>query len=156
MSTEIVVRQTDSIFDQVRQRFERIQQRAFDRFQLRGAGAVDRALDDWLDAERELALEPQVQFSETDQGYEVQAALPGMDVKDVHVEVTNDDVLITAEKTERHYDREGDTESCLRVFRVIHFPKAIDAERVKAEYREGVLSVKAGLKPAPAPVALPA
>src|SRR5690349_4748277 len=115
--TKIKVRHADSFLEQLSDRFDRIRRRAFELFERRGAGSPDLALEDWLAAERELALQPPVELSETEEGFEVEAALPGMDPDDVVVEATNEDVLISAERKSRHKDNaHGKTETMVRMF----------------------------------------
>jgi len=141
-TTTITVRPTTSILEKLAERFDRVRRRAFDLFEEKGAEGQE--LDHWLAAEREEGLEPPVRVSETDHGYEVEASLPGMSGRDVMVEATNEDVLITAEHTEHHRGKKhGGSESSMRIFRAIHFPRAIDREHVQAEYRGGTLRVKA-------------
>ena len=64
--------------------------------------------------------------------YLVSASVAGIDPDDVRLEVHAQDVVI-----------KGESESNRRIFRSVHLPSAINVSKVQAEYRNGVLTVKA-------------
>lgn len=91
------------------------------------------------------SLAPSIDIKETDNGIEVEAELPGVDEKDVHV--TLDDNVLTikgekkAEKEESkkgYYMSERSYGSFLRSFEL---PGGIDADKVNASFSKGVLKV---------------
>lgn len=162
MAREIAVRRTHSILDEVAQLHEMIRRRAFEMFESRGDSFFGE-MDDWLNAERELSLQPKLEMRRSDGRFEIEADLQGMDPKDLDVKVTGQDVLITAHRHEAPETGQpkgggkpevkdgGREESFLKVFGAIHFPEVIDTEAVKAEYRKGHLRVTLPIaKPKPA------
>ena len=93
------------------------------------------------------AFNPRVDVSETDQEVKVSAELPGMDEKDITVEM--DDAAITIrgekkaeseEKGQNWYSREQTYGS---VYRVIPLPATVQGEKAKAKFKKGVLTITA-------------
>lgn len=161
MAREIAVRRTHSILDEVAQIHEMIRRRAFEMFESRGDSSFGE-MDDWLNAERELSLQPKLEVRRSDGRFEIEADLPGVDPRDLDVKVTGQDVLITAHRHEAaptekskaegkpEVKEDGRAENFLKLFGAIHFPEVIDPEAVKAEYRKGHLRLTAPIaKPTP-------
>jgi HSP20 family protein len=84
-----------------------------------------------------------------DSQFEVLAAAPGVEAKDLDVQVTPDDLLIKAGINHQHTGDEGDVRVCeitgAKLFRSIYFPEAIDPNSVKVEYRNGLLHLTAAI-----------
>jgi len=98
---EIAVRKTDTIFDELDELHKAISQRAYDLFR---NGSWSDALDNWLKAETELITKPAVELTQKDGRFDVVAAVPGVDMKDLVVEVTRS----SARCTVSYYGLEGD------------------------------------------------
>jgi HSP20 family protein len=146
--TGIELRKADTIFDELDRLQQTISRRAHELFRNRGA-LSGQALADWLNAERQLVWKPAVELRQKDNQFEVLAALPGVEAKDLDVQVTPEDVLIRAEVDHEHTAEEGTVHVCEfnggKLFRSIHFPEKIDPDSVKAEYRNGLLVLKAAI-----------
>jgi HSP20 family protein len=142
--------QKDSIGDQLEQLHKRIAQRAFELFRGRGAPWGDEWTD-WFAAERETVWKPAIELREKDSAFTVEAALAGIDPKDVKVDITPQDIVIKAESKHTHSKDEGQVHQCEfvagQVFRSVHFPKPVDVAKAKAEYRNGMLTVTAPIAP---------
>ena len=87
-----------------------------------------------------------VDVKETDSGYTVQAEVPGVPKEDIHVSVEGNVVSLRAEV--RQLDQQVEGEKVLRseryfgqVARSFQLPADIDAERAKAKYDNGVLTL---------------
>ena len=117
---------------------------AYDLFR---SGTWGGALADWLSAERDLITKPAIELSEKDGQFEVIAALPGADAKDLDVQITATDLLIKGETTHEKKTDKGTVHvsefSSGRIFRSIEFPKAIDPTSAKAECKDGMLRLTA-------------
>lgn len=144
---EIEIKKTNSILEELDRLHQAINRRAYDLF--RNGGAWGGALADWLSAERELISKPAIELRQKDGQFEVLAALPGIEAKDLDVQVTPEDLLIKAEST-----RESETErgtvhvselSSGKVFRSIRFPEKIDPDSAKAEYKNGLFKLTAAI-----------
>ena len=90
---------------------------------------------------------PRVDVSETDREITVSAELPGMDEKDIAVELQDDVLILRGEKkTEREeqgknwFRRE---QSCGSFHRAIELPAGVDAAKAVAKFKKGVLTVVA-------------
>jgi HSP20 family protein len=88
---------------------------------------------------------PPINVAETDTGWEVTLDLPGMKPEDFDVEFKHGDLWITGE---RKYEHEEEGKTYHRVERqwgqfrrVIRMGEEVDAERVNAEYKDGVLHI---------------
>jgi HSP20 family protein len=108
--------------------------RLFDNFVGRPASATGRA---WV---------PLVDMYATKDDLVVTLELPGVSEKDVSVSITGD--LLTV-KGERRFENEVKEQDLLHVERtygkferLIQLPMAVQADRVKATYRDGILEVK--------------
>jgi HSP20 family protein len=152
---DIEVRKSDTVFDDLDRLHQAISRRAYDLF--RNGGALwggGGALADWLTAERELVSRPAVELRQKNSQFEVLAALPGVEAKDLDVQITPEDVLIKAEATHEHATDVGTVHLCEfeggKIFRSVHFPEKIDPESAKAEYRNGMLHLTATIAKAAA------
>jgi HSP20 family protein len=146
-NTDVKLRRTETILDELERLREAIGQRAYDVFQARGPWGD--ALADWLTAEHELVWKPAVALREKDGRFEVLAALPGVDARDLDVRITPDDLLIQADVRHEHTEDKGTVHLCEfeegRLFRSVHFPRKVDPESVKTEYRNGMLHLTAAV-----------
>ena len=139
----IAVTKKDTVFDQLEQLHRRIANRAYDLF--RGRDGWGDAVGDWLSAERELVSYPAVEVSEHDGALKIEAALPGVDAKDITVDITPEDVVIKASTEHKHTEDKGQVHRCEftsgQVFRSLSLPKSVDASKAKAEYQNGMLNI---------------
>ena len=96
-----------------------------------------------------LVWKPAVQLCQKDNQFEVLAAVPGVEAKDLDVQVTPDAVLIKVEIDHQHTAEKGTVRLCEfkqgKLFRSVHFPAKIDPASVKAEYRNGMLRLTAAI-----------
>ncbi len=146
MATTLPVRKTESIFEQINTLHDRIMKRAFEIFD--GNGHVfGKDLEKWLQAERELVWKPAIELEEKDKEIRLQIATPGIDPKDIDIEVTPEYILVKAETRHEHKEDKGQVHVCEftsgNMFRSVHLPKKIDPDKVKAEFKNGVLSLTA-------------
>jgi HSP20 family protein len=145
----IVMTQKESIVDQLEQLHQRIARRAYDLF--RGRNGWGDAFGDWLSAEQELVAKPAVELREKDGAFTISAALPGVEAKDITVDITPQDVVIQAASEHRHNEDKGQVHRCEftagHVFRSLSFPKTVDATKAKAEYQNGMLNITVPVAP---------
>jgi HSP20 family protein len=89
---------------------------------------------------------PAAELEETDEALHLKLEVPGIDPKDINVEVTSDSVSITAErKSATTTEREGYTRSEFRYGRfqrIIPLPALVQNEQVQAEYKDGILRLR--------------
>ncbi|MBI3635599.1 MAG: Hsp20/alpha crystallin family protein [Candidatus Rokubacteria bacterium] len=89
---------------------------------------------------------PAIDLLETKDDLRVAAELPGVSEKDVTVSITGDVLMV---KGERRFDREVKGETFYRLERAygsferaVPLPMPVQADKVKATYREGVLEIR--------------
>jgi HSP20 family protein len=92
------------------------------------------------------AATPAVDVTETDKAYEIAAELPGMDEKNIEVNVANGVLTIRGEKQEAkeekkkdYYLRERSFGSFQRAFQV---PEGVDTNKIEASFKKGLLTVR--------------
>ena len=146
MAELVPIRKSKSIFDEIDRMHDRVMRRAYDIFTSNG-GLFGKDFDDWMQAERELVWRPAVELTEKDDTLYLEVAAPGVDPKELDVEVTPDDILIRADVHHEHKEKKGDVHVCEfahgNLFRSIHLPKKIDPDKVKAEFKNGLLTLNA-------------
>ena len=144
MDELVPIRKSKSVFDEIDRMHDRIMRRAYDIFTSNG-GLFGKDTEDWMQAERELVWRPAVELTEKDDTFYLEVAAPGVDPKELDVEVTPDDILIRADVHHEHKEKKGDVHICEfahgNLFRSIHLPKKIDPDKVKAEFKNGLLSL---------------
>ena len=91
------------------------------------------------------AIMPKVDVSETEEGYEIQAELPGLDEKDVGITVSDGVLTIKGEKKAEREEKKKDYHLTERSYgmvqRSFELPDSVDADKISAKYAKGVLSV---------------
>jgi len=143
---EVAVQKKESIWDELQKMEERVMNRAHEIFQ--GNGSVfGKHLDDWFTAERELVWKPAIELKEKNGQFELQVAVAGVDPKDIHVEVTPEGLLVRGETKTEKKEEKGELHTSEfqtgSLFRSVQFPRKVDADKVKAEIKNGLLTVTA-------------
>ena len=107
------------------------------------------------------AWNPSVDIFENDNEVVVKAELPGMEAKDIDVKLENNVLTL---RGERHFEKEAKEENYHRIereygsfSRAFSLPVSVNAEKVTAEYKDGVLKIvlpkKEEIKPKPIKIA---
>jgi HSP20 family protein len=148
MSKAIAVKKKETIFDEMRKMQDLIMERAYNIFETNGR-ALGRDLENWLDAERQLVWKPAIELRETDGEFHVSIAVPGVDPKAIDIEATEDYLLVKAEVHHEHDAVKDRIHTCEfesgNLFRSVCFPKKINPDKVKAEFKNGMLRLTAEL-----------
>jgi HSP20 family protein len=104
-----------------------------------------RLWEDWPVVTGSDGWMPSVDVYEKDGNLVVEAELPGMKKEDVHVAVTQDSVTIEGKRTEEkkeerkgYYYRER---RAGQYYRKISLPAKVDEEKVKAAFKDGILTI---------------
>jgi HSP20 family protein len=94
---------------------------------------------------------PAVDIIDKDNAYEITADLPGMDENNIEVRVVNGSLMIKGEKQEEKEEKKkgyylherhlGSFERCFAV------PEGVDANKIEASFKKGVLTVTLPKKP---------
>lgn len=96
------------------------------------------------------AFTPKVDVSETDQEVRVSAELPGMDEKDICVEMDEGAVTIRGERKEEKEVKEENwitrEQSYGSFHRIIPLPAGVEVSKAKAKFKKGILTITAPKK----------
>ena len=94
---------------------------------------------------------PAVDITESEKAYELTAELPGLDEKNIEVKLTNGNLTIKGEKREEKEEKKKDYYLSERHFgsfeRQFRVPEGVDAEKIEASFKKGVLTVTLPKKP---------
>ena len=103
-----------------------------------GEGDIVKS-DDWQ-------WTPTMDIHETDDAFVVQAELPGVDKKDVHLEVDHGFMTLSGDRHEEKNIEDGNAHHIERSFghfmRSFSLPANVDSEHVEASMKDGVLEVR--------------
>jgi HSP20 family molecular chaperone IbpA len=123
-----------------------IRKRAFNLFQNRNGGNGSD-LDDWLQAERDLAWSPASELVDDEKEFRARIALPGFDAKDIQVSALPDALVIQAGAAHTHEGKSGNVCFCefsgKKLFRRLDLPAFVDVDMVTASVDKGILLVTA-------------
>lgn len=84
-------------------------------------------------------------ISETDTRYEISVELPGIDEKDIELDLSEGTLTLSAEKREEHEEKKKNYHLSERsygsVWRSFQVPDGVDTDKIKADFSKGVLRV---------------
>ncbi len=88
---------------------------------------------------------PSFDVTETDDGIEINAELPGMDEKDIDVSLDNNVLTVKGEKKQEHEEKKKDHHVSERSYgmfqRSFSLPSGLEHDRIKANFKNGVLKI---------------
>jgi HSP20 family protein len=89
---------------------------------------------------------PAIEVRERNHNLEISAELPGLNKEDVKVEFTDEGIVLEGEKRREHEHEEGGVHHSERsyghFYRFIPLPEGAEAEKAKAEFKNGMLMVQ--------------
>lgn len=119
--------------------------RMFDRFGLPSFRRMFEMEPGWRGGAPFSFSAPPIDMSEDEKSYKITAELPGLDVKDVDVQVTGDMLVIKGEKRQESEEKNKNyhfSERNYGVFqRSFDLPSSVDRDKVTAEFTKGVLTI---------------
>jgi HSP20 family protein len=93
----------------------------------------------------EQRFSPQIEVLQRDGKLIVNADLPGINKDDVHVEVSDNSLIIEGERKSEHEETEGDVYTCERMYghfrREIPLPEGVKTDSAKANFKNGTLEI---------------
>jgi len=88
---------------------------------------------------------PRIDLAENKDSVTIKAELPGLEAKEVDVSIFRDTLTIKGEKKEEHEEKDEHYHLVERSHgafsRMVRLPTAVDAEKIKATFKNGVLTV---------------
>lgn len=88
-----------------------------------------------------LAKVPAAELSETDEAFHLKLELPGMEAKDLDIQVMADQVAISGERKSEVKEKTRSEFRYGKFQRVISLPARIQNTNVTADYKDGILSL---------------
>jgi len=109
------------------------------------------AITDLEPIARKFVAMPAVDVTENDKGYEITAELPGLDEKNIEVQLVNGGLTIKGEKKDEKEEKVEDRYVSERRYgsfeRYFRLPDGVDAGKIEASFAKGVLKVALPKKP---------
>lgn len=98
-------------------------------------------------------LKPQVDVGATEKEYTITVEVPGVDEKDIKVEIANNTMTVRGEKKQEKEEKDKNYYRVERSYgsfqRVLSLPEDADQEDIKATFKKGVLTIKMPRKDMP-------
>lgn len=98
----------------------------------------DSRSDRWAD---ESVFHPACDVEETDSHYVMSVDIPGVSKKDINIEVKDNQLFISGERKAERKERGVSERTHGKFHRIVTLPSGIDAEKIEAQYQDGVLTV---------------
>ena len=90
-------------------------------------------------------IKPSVDIAASDKAYTITAEVPGVDEKQINVEIQGDTLIIRGQKEHQKEEKKNDYYCVERSYgsfqRQLSLPEDADADRIKAAYKQGVLTL---------------
>ena len=91
------------------------------------------------------SFSPRIDVSESETAYEISAELPGIVDKDIEITVVDGVLTLKGEKSSKQEEKEGNYYRQERAYgsfeRSFHLPDEVEADKVEANFKNGVLTV---------------
>jgi len=118
--------------------------RAFDHLlQRNGSGLLS---DRWPQVDTRMVFNPQLDINETDNNYAITVDVPGIDRKDIDIQIQGDSLIVSGEKKQEQHSRERNYHCMERSYgafrRILTLPQDCDGDKVAAGYDKGVLTIE--------------
>jgi len=111
---------------------------------------LGRKITDESSNDQEVSIVPSVNIADADKAFEVSVALPGLEKKEVKIEIQNNCLVVSSEK---QYEKEDKNKNWMRkeygyasFQRMFQLPEGADQDKVQAEMKNGILSIKVAKK----------
>jgi HSP20 family protein len=125
---------------------------------------MDRLFDSFFDRESRLPVgtgdwTPRFDLLESKDAILIKVDLPGMNEKDISVSLSGDNIVIKGERKTEREEKDKQYHRVERSFgafqRIVPLPATVEAGKIKAEYKKGVLEVQLPKKPEAKPKEIP-
>jgi HSP20 family protein len=95
--------------------------------------------------------QPAIDLVERDNAYELAAEMPGLNEKNIEVDVANGELTVKGQREEEKVEKKQDFQLRERRFgsfsRSVCIPETVDADKIEATFKNGVLKVTLPKKP---------
>ncbi len=136
----------ENLAERVNNLFQTVAKRAYEIFEGNGR-ILGHDIEHWFRAEMELLHPVHIEITQSGEELEVKAEVPGFSEKEIEVSVEPQRLTITGKReTSKKEEKKGKTvyeEFCSdQILRVVDLPIAVDADKVTATLKNGILQMK--------------
>jgi len=135
----------ERLAEKIHTTFDAISRRAYEIFEGNGH-ASGHELENWFQAENELLHPVQIRMNESEDELEIQAEVPGFSERELEVGVEPQRLVISGKRQTDKQEKNGRarySESCSdQILRVVNLPAEVEAEKVSANLKNGVLELR--------------
>lgn len=136
---------TVRISERMERLYDLISRRAYELFE-RDGRVHGHDVSHWLEAEKEFLLPVQTSTEETGREFVVRAEVPGFTASNLEVDIEPRRVTISGKRESTQKTKEGETRRTEQIsneiFRAIELPYEINATKVSATLKDGLLEIK--------------
>jgi HSP20 family protein len=133
------------VFQQMQQTYDSIARRAFEIFDNNGRW-LGNDLGNWLRAEAELLQPVRLEIADSGDSLTVRAEVPGFNAKELDINLESRTLTITGKHETQEENKKGKTiyseRSSQEIMRVVELPAEVDASKVNATLKDGVLTIE--------------
>lgn len=142
----VIINSVQDVFKEMEALYNAVSQRAYELFDGRGR-QPGRDLEDWLKAESELMLKPDIEVTEKGKKVVINAKVSDFSKDELEVAMEPDRVAICGSKHRSSKKRNGQmthSESYAKMLsRVVGLPAKVDTAKAKAKLEKGILHIEA-------------
>jgi HSP20 family molecular chaperone IbpA len=135
----------ESVTERIQRVYDAIARRAYDLFEQEGS-ANGSDVRHWLEAEKEFLVPVSLTLEDRASEIVVRADVPGFSAGDLEVNVEPRRVIITGKRETKKQTKEGESqtteERSEEIVRTLELPCDVDAAKVSATLKDGVLSIQ--------------
>jgi len=146
MRSDLILKDPELSFDSIHQELNNFLRDTF----------MESAFSHPLNLKKLSTWRPAIELKQTDSDYKVKVQMPGVNKEDIHVDLTNDYMTVTAEVKEEKIDKnekvgtaeKGENERIHtsefrygKYIRTVSFENPIKSDASKAEYNNGILTI---------------
>lgn len=138
----VTITPVQNLMERINKTSQAIAQRAYEIFEGNGR-RFGYDLEDWFKAEMDLLHQVPVNIVESADSLEVKAEVPGFTEKEIEISVEPCRLTITGKRKANKEEKKGKTVysefSSDQILRVVDLPESVDAEKVTATLKNGVV-----------------
>lgn len=140
MKGDLMIKEPELSFDSIHQELNNFLRDTF----------MESVFSHPLNLKKMATWRPAIELKQTDKEYKVKVQLPGVNKEDIHVDLNNDYMTVTAEIKEEKSGHGGKGESEKthtselrygKYIRTVAFDNPIKSDQSKADYQNGILSI---------------
>ncbi|MBS6603547.1 MAG: Hsp20/alpha crystallin family protein [Brachyspira sp.] len=140
MKNEIMIREPELYFDSIHQELNNFLRDTF----------LTNAFANPLNIKKTSVWRPAIEVKQNDENYKVKVQLPGIKKDNIHIELDNDFMTITAETHEEKEEKKEKAQNERyhtsefrygKYVRTISFDQPVKIDDAKAKYKDGILTI---------------